>query len=226
MIIKDYKYHQRSDMKYLVNSLQSISLAIIVLCTTINASAQVPDAQPQVKQALPPIDLTTTPIREQFSSIENRTKIYENFRAVREDMFQKLKRNVNDSISALHARVAATNKQTAGLRSTIDSLNSNLNSTQANLDDMTRSKNSIRFLGMELEKGSYNSLMWAIIICLLLVLLIGFLIFQRNQRTVVNSRKDLDELKTEFEAYRKTSREAREKMALQHFNELKKLRGE
>lgn len=81
-------------------------------------------------------------------------------------------------------------------------------------------------MGMEIEKGTYNTIIWSIIIALLLLLLIGFLIFKRNQRLVINRNKDLEELKVEFEAYRKTSREAREKMALQHFNELKKLRGE
>jgi uncharacterized membrane-anchored protein YhcB (DUF1043 family) len=68
--------------------------------------------------------------------------------------------------------------------------------------------------------------MWSIIIALLLILLIGFLIFKRNQTVIVTRNKDLQDLKEEFESYRKTSREAREKMALTHFNELKKLRGE
>lgn len=214
-------------MKYPVNPIKLFSLSILILLATITASAQNPQqAQSQQKPALPPIDLTTTPIREQFSSIESRTKIYDNFRAVREDMFQKLKKNVNDTIAKMQSKAAATNRQEAGLRSTIDSLNSRLGNTQTNLDDMTRSKNSISFLGMELSKGTYNSIVWAIIICLILILLIGFLVFRRNQKLVINSRKDLDELKAEFETYRKTSREAREKMALQHFNELKKLRGE
>lgn len=214
-------------MKYLVNSFRSVSLLILVMLASVSSPAQnTQQAQQQARPTLPPIDLTTTPIREQFSSIENRTKIYENFRAVREDMFQKLKKNVNDTIAGMRSRIAATNRQEAGLRSTIDSLNSKLNNTQTNLDDMTRSKNSISFLGMDLEKGSYNSIMWAIIISLVLLLLIGFLVFRRNQNIVVSSRKDLDELKAEFETYRRTSREAREKMALQHFNELKKLKGE
>src|SRR5512133_1581384 len=149
-------------MKYTVNSFRSVSLFFLAILVTMSAQAQnIQQAQPQPRPALPPIDLTTTPIREQFSSIENRTKIYENFRAVREDMFQKLKKNVNDTIAGMRSRIEATNRQEAGLRSTIDSLNSKLNNTQTNLDDMTRSKNSISFLGMDLEKGSYNSIMWA-----------------------------------------------------------------
>ncbi|MGE5421353.1 MAG: hypothetical protein ACM3UT_14295, partial [Chloroflexota bacterium] len=215
-------------MKELFRSMRSVSLALLLFIAASNAFSQ---DQTQTRtqtqsQAPAPIDLVNAPIREQMSQIEARTRIYDNFRAVREDMFQKLKKNVNDTLSTMHRKIRELNNQTGGLRSEIDSLNSKLGTTRTNLDDMTRSKNSVQFLGMEVEKGTYNSIMWSMIIILLLVLLTGFLVFRRNQKIVINRNKDLEDLKAEFEAYRKTSREAREKMALQHFNELKKLRGE
>jgi uncharacterized membrane protein (DUF106 family) len=40
-----------------------------------------------------------------------------------------------------------------------------------------------------------------------------------------HTKKECEELKKEFEAYQKASREAREKMSMTHFNELKRLRG-
>ncbi|HLN56593.1 MAG TPA: hypothetical protein VK207_11405 [Bacteroidales bacterium] len=214
-------------MTELFRYMRSVSLGLLLFFAAMNVFAQAQTQnQNQAVQAQPPIDLTNAPIRDQLNSIESRTRIYENFRAVREDMFQKLKKNVNDTLSTMHKRIADLNNQTGTLRAEIDSLNSRLGTTRTNLDDMTRSKNSVPFLGMEVEKGTYNSIMWSIIIILLLVLLTGFLVFRRNQKIVVNRNKDLEDLKAEFEAYRKTSREAREKMALQHFNELKKLRGE
>jgi hypothetical protein len=39
------------------------------------------------------------------------------------------------------------------------------------------------------------------------------------------TKKEFQDLKVEFEAYRKTSREAREKLTMDHFNEIKKLKG-
>ena len=227
-------------MKELLHSMRPVSLLIVFMLVSSIAAAQA-QTQPQTEQtppqtqtqpqttkqpALPQIDLTTAPIKDQLNSIEARTRIYENFRAVREDMFQKIKKNVNDTLSVMQKRIVSLNNQAATLKSTIDSLNSRMSTTQANLDDVTRSKNSVPFLGMEVEKGTYNSIMWSIIIVLLLILMIGFLVFRRNQRLVINRNKDLEDLKAEFDAYRKTSREAREKMALQHFNEMKKLRGE
>jgi peptidoglycan hydrolase CwlO-like protein len=173
-----------------------------------------------------PDELTQAQVKEQVNYIEAHTKIYENYRAIREDMFQKLKKNINDTLSLWNNQIGVLKAGNTGLKSTIDSLNNSLTTTKANLDEITKSKNSIRFFGAEVEKDTYNTIMWTIIIILVLVLLIGFMVFKRNQNVIVNRNKDLQDLKTEFEAYRKTSREAREKMALTHFNELKKLRGE
>lgn len=223
-------------MKELFSSIRTIilSLLISIIAPDLSAQAETATQTPQQTQtqtqvqrpALPPIDLTTVPIKDQLNTIESRTRIYDNFRAVREDMFQKIKKNVNDTLSNMHKKITSLNKQEATLNATIDSLNSKLNTTQSDLNSVTKSKNSVSLLGMQVEKGTYNSIMWSIIIILILLLAVGFLVFKRNQRLVINRNKDLEDLKTEFEAYRKTSREAREKMALQHFNELKKLRGE
>lgn len=173
-----------------------------------------------------PEELSKSPLKDQLNYVEEHTRIYENFRAIREDIFQKLSKNINDTITYWHNQIGTLKTGRSNLNNRIDSLNSSLNTTKTNLDDITRSKNSINFLGMEIAKGTYNTIMWSIIIALLLLLLIGFLVFKRNQTVIVNRNKDLQDLKEEFESYRKTSREAREKMALTHFNELKKLRGE
>ncbi|HEX2922069.1 MAG TPA: hypothetical protein VHO50_12975 [Bacteroidales bacterium] len=173
-----------------------------------------------------PEELRSSPVRDQLNYIENRTKIYENFRAVREDMFQVLKTNINDTIASMQQKVAASDSQVKSLNHAIDTLERSLASTKTDLENMTRTKDSVEVLGMEIRKDAYNTLMFSIIIALLLILVLGFLVFKRNQRAVINRNKDIEELKAEFETYRKTSREAREKMALQHFNELKRLRGE
>ena len=45
---------------------------------------------------------------------------------------------------------------------------------------MTRTKNSIKIIGLEINKTSYNSIMWIIVAGLLAVLAVGFLAFKRN----------------------------------------------
>ena len=164
-------------------------------------------------------------LREQMNYLQERTRIYEYYRAIREDMFQKIKKNSLDSLSASKSEIAELIILNTRSNTTIDSLNSAIEATRNKLEETTRTKNSIRVLGMEINKFVYNSFMWILVAGLATLLVMGFLVFQRNLIVTKNIRKDLNDLKAEFEAFRKSSREAREKMSMDHFNELKRLRG-
>jgi hypothetical protein len=195
--------------------IRFISILAIVLMAVIKVSGQ----------ATMPDVLDKNTMKEQLKYIEERTRIYENYRAIREDMFQKIKENISDTLTAAESKIAGLNIRTLTLNHTIDSLNTTLEATKTRLEEITRTKNSIRVLGIEVNKLSYNAIMWTIVAVLAAILAIGFLAFKRNLIITINTKKELKELKDEFEGYRKTSREAREKMSMDHFNELKKLKG-
>ena len=176
-------------------------------------------------QTTMPDILLKNPLKEQLNYLQEHTIIYENYRAIREDMFQKLKGNVSDTLNTLEGKITDLNKTKTGLNRTIDTLRKNLESTKTSLEEVTKSKNSISLLGHEVNKSAYNRVMWTILACLVAALILGFLVFKRNLSAISNTNKELQDLKAEFEAYRKTSREAREKMTMDHFNEIKRLKG-
>jgi wyosine [tRNA(Phe)-imidazoG37] synthetase (radical SAM superfamily) len=169
--------------------------------------------------------LLKSSLKDQYNYIEEHTRIYEDYRAIREDMFQKLKRNVSDTLSSINIKIAGLNKTVSVLNRTIDTLRTNLASTRTRLEEMTETKNSIRVAGIEVNKTTYNNSMWTILAGLIAILLIGFLAFKRNLSAMSNTKKEFQDLKVEFETYRKTSREAREKLTMDHFNEIKRLKG-
>lgn len=175
-------------------------------------------------QALPDVFLKNS-LKEQLNFLDEHTKIYDNYRAIREDMFQKIKGNVSDTLSSVESKITGLNKTKYSLNLTIDSLKKNLELTKTNLEEMTRTKNSISVIGMHVNKSAYNNIMWIIVGGLVAVLVIGFLLFKRNLSAIFNTKKEYDDLKNEFDAYRKTSREAREKMTMDHFNEIKRIKG-
>jgi cell division protein FtsB/uncharacterized coiled-coil protein SlyX len=183
-------------------------------------------AFPVIKgQSSLPEDLIKNSLKDQLNYLENRTRIYENYRAIREDMFQRLKQNVNDSVAFDRRVITSLNNTVSSLNKRIDSLEQNLDSTKVMLYGMTATKNSIKILGMVVNKVVYNSIMWSIIVGLLVLFGIGFIAFKGAVQSFKRTKTDLEELKEEFESYRKTSREAREKMSMDHFNELRRLRG-
>ena len=190
-----------------------ILAVIIIAAIKVTGQVTMPDA------------LLNNSLKEQMNYLDEHTRIYENYRAIREDMFQKLKVNISDTLSAVNTKIAGLNKTAKVLNMTIDTLKANLESTRTRLDEMTKTKNSIKVLGLELNKSAYNKFMWTILAGLVAALVIGFLAFKRNLSAMSNTKKEFLELKNEFETYRKTSREAREKLTMDHFNEIKRIKG-
>ena len=189
---------------------------IIILTGTIKSIGQSP--MPEI--------LEQGTIREQMNYLEERTRIYENYRAIREDMFQMIKRNAVDSLLKVQGQVTILAGMNKNLLARIDSLTISLTDTKSLLAEAVSTKENIGVLGMNLNKTAYNSIMWVIVVILLSLLALGFLVFKRNLTVMLRTKKDLDELKIEFEAYRQKKRIEIEKMGMDHFNEIRKLKGE
>lgn len=194
---------------------RSALILIVIFTATFNVAGQ---------DELPDILFNGT-LKDQMVFIQEKTRIYENYRAVREDMFQKLKKNVIDSLNEADNEITGLKNQVGDLNFRIDTLNNSLKSVGQQLEVMTKTKDSIKLLGINVNKTAYNAIMWIIIAVLAVLLSLGFLMFKRNYSITNHTKKEFEDLKKEFEAYRKASREAREKMSMTHFNELKKLRG-
>jgi len=173
-----------------------------------------------------PAELTSSTILEQINYVEKHTRIYDNFRAIREDIYQKVNKNFIDTLLAERSRIEALENLTAGLNGKTDSLNALLSTTRASLNDVTATKNSIKVLGIEIRKGVYNTIMWTIVGALVFILILGFLVFKRNLVVLLRTEKDLKELKEEFAAYKQSSRLAREKLEMDNFRALQKLKGQ
>jgi hypothetical protein len=178
-----------------------------------------------VGQTRMPEELNASTIREQINYVTEKTRIYEDFRAIREDMYRKLTGNILDTLVAEKSKVNDLKNLTSALNDKNDSLSVLLASTRASLDDVTSTKNKISVIGLEINKGAYNTILWTIVGGLLVVLVVGFLIFKRNLVVLQTTEKDLKELKEEFAAYKQSSRIAREKIEMELFRANQKLKG-
>jgi len=176
-------------------------------------------------QATIPEVLESGTLKEQMKYLEEKTRIYEYYRAIREDMFQLIKRNAVDSLTRAQAQIVMLAGMNKNLVTRIDSLTADVSDLEARLDEAVKTKESIRVIGMNVNKNVYNSIMWIILAALLFLLGLGFLIFKTSISAMLRTKKELDELKSEFEAYRQKKRIEIEKMGMDHFNEIRKLKG-
>lgn len=203
-------------MRKINQSVKRSALMFVLLMSVISMA---------YSQNLVPEMNAQTSLEGQLDYVEEHTRIYENFRAIREDMFQELKSNVTDSLSASKKKIQNLNNLNYTIQNSYDSLQASLETTKSRLEEITVTKESVPFLGMEVNKKTYNTIMWLLVFGLITLLGVGYFLFNRNRIITVSTKKDLEDLKVEFEKYRKSSREAREKADMTHFNEVQKLRG-
>lgn len=172
-----------------------------------------------------PEELQTGTLGEQFKYLEDRTRIYQNYRAIREDMFQQIMENSNDSLIYQKGEVTRLRGELQDLENRHAGVQEELNRTQDEKDEAIRNRDQLVFLGIPMAKQLYNSIVWIIIIGLSALSVILFLTAKRSVSSAKNCRRDLEELKEEYEAHRKSAREKYEQAVVKHHKELQKLKG-
>ena len=168
--------------------------------------------------------LDSATLENQLIYVEDHTRIYENFRAIREDAFQKMKSNSIDSINRAKLEIASLNSELTERNVEIETLNADLGRAKNERDQAIRTKESFMLLGIEMNKGVYSTVLWIIILLLVLVGVILFLLFKRAYVVTSQTQKELESLKQEYEEHKKTSREKYEKLVVNHHNEIMKLK--
>ena len=197
---------------------RALKYALITITLLLSASALI------CQTTIPEI-LQKGRLNEQFDYLEERTRIYENYRAIREDMFQLVKKNSSDSLATARKSINSYIIQARDLNLQIDSLDKLLASTRDELNEAVRTKNSIKLLGINVNKHSYNTIMWIITGFLGFLLVSGFIAFRKNISITSKTKKELEDVKDSFEEYKKKTRLEREKISKEHFDEIRKLKG-
>ncbi len=175
-------------------------------------------------QYVTPVILDTASLESQLTYIQERTRIYNDFRAIREDIFLKMKRNALDSLNEAKLEIATLNSRLTERNFQIETLNSDLGRAKNERDEAIRNKDSFSFLGMQLNKILYNTIVWFIILGLAVLAVSLFLLYKRTRIVTVQTKKEFDEIRNEFEAHKKSSREKYEKLVVSHHSEIMKLK--
>lgn len=193
--------------------------AAILFIGVFSSFFQMADAQ---SGAIAVLDSVT--LESQMEYIHQNTRVYNNFRAVREDIFLKMKGNVIDTLNAEKLQVAQLNSRLSERNFLIETLNTDLARTENERDEAIRNKNSLTILGISMNKAVYNSVMWFIILGLAALSIIMLVLFRRSFAVTSQTKNELNTALEEFDQYRKNSREKYEKLVVSHHHEIMKLK--
>ena len=194
------------------------SIAAVVVLTFFWNSTEVSG-----QDVLPEVFDTAT-IDGQLDYLEQRTRIYNGFRAIREDMFQAAVESVQDTILEATATIGRLSSDIAERDSRIELLRNDLERAREERDQAIRTKDSFSLFGLDINKGIYNTIVWLIVLGLAAAAVIIFLLFKRSHTVTSQLKRELGETREEFDAYRQSAREKQEKLVVAHHNEIMKLK--
>ena len=130
-----------------------------------------------------------------------------------------------DSLVAEKNSVKQLQGQLQDQENLIESLQEELLGTNVKLDEAIKNRDSFNFLGIPILKTLYNTILWAIIAGLGFISVVVFLSNKRLISVSRRNRKDLEEIKEEYEAYRRKMLRKQEELVVKHHNELRKMKG-
>ena len=161
-------------------------------------------------------------IDNQFEYVIRRSNNYQDFKVVKKTWLNILKAHTLDSLKAVHKDLADTKARVDMQAKEISDLKSSLESTQTNLETTRSEKDNISLFGIQMSKGSYKTIMWLIIASLLALL--GLFIYKfKNSNTVTRqAKKNLADIEEEFEEHRKTAVEREQRVRRQLQDEINK----
>ncbi len=172
------------------------------------------------QQAPEKLSLEKSDIEGKFNYVYQQSSDYEDYKMVKRWWITRLKTHVLDSMKLLEDRLLNTQKKVQAKDLKIDSLNNLLATFNGKLTSAIKEKNTLNLLGIPIDKAAYNGIVWIIIGGLAFTLIIFVLMYKRSHVITVQTKNDLTELKSEYEAFRKRALEREEGIVRKYHNEL------
>jgi F0F1-type ATP synthase membrane subunit b/b' len=190
-------------------------LLAITLCFSVLASAQNVAKNANLK-------LKEGSISEQFEFILKNSNKYKNYKVVKRTWIEKLQKNVADSINAIQKDLTAEVVKVATQQTEIEKLKADFAAVNQKITDLNTEKDSISLLGLQLSKGSYQTLMWGIIGVLAVLWLFFAYKFKSSNSITKEANTKLAETEQEFEEHRKRALEREQQVRRKLQDEINK----
>ena len=164
--------------------------------------------------------LDRSDVENQFNYVLRNASDYEDSKVVKSWWLWRLKSHVLDSLNSLKDSISDAYVIIDAKDLTIDSLKKDLKTVNQKLVTTEKEKNSLKFFGLNMSKGAYNSILWTIIAGLILTLLIFIILFKRSNSITLSTKSNLEEIKEEFETFRKRALEREQQIARELYDEI------
>lgn len=152
-------------------------------------------------------------LRGQYQFMLSRSKSLNGYRLINPSRLNTVWQSVSDTLRLERAELKKTKATIVNQQKTIANLKNEVIGKESSLNDSNSKLNEIVFLGISFTKGTYNIIVWSIIIILAISL---FVVIARSAKNILEAKHRThlyDEISTEYQVYKTKSNEQQRKLA-------------
>lgn len=161
-------------------------------------------------------------LKEQYNYMIEKSNDYQDYKVIKKSWTQKFEKSLSDSLQAMDKRKKTADNLALTQQTEIDKLKAKMGATQDSLQLVREQKNNMAFVGVNMEKTSYRTLMWSLIGVLTILLLIFIFRFKNSNAVTRQAKGTLADVEEEFAEYKKRSLEREQKLRRELQDEINK----
>lgn len=160
----------------------------------------------------PENSLNSGTIESQFEYIYRVSNNFQEYEVVKKANLEKLKSNILDSLKTMRVQVGDLKNAQIAKTDSIQTITQSLNQALEEKEAAIEAKESFSFLGMNIQKTVYSSMMWTLVTVLAGFLAFFSLQYFRSFSKIKKAQKDLEDVQEEFDQHRKNTLERERKL--------------
>jgi large-conductance mechanosensitive channel len=167
-------------------------------------------------------ELESGTIESQFDYIITKSSTFKEFQLIRKTSILKVKKNALDSLNNLSSQYGTIKASVAPLQSEIKTLEGEIVNLKAEVETTAQDKDSITFLGKKLNKASYNTFVWSLVVILIVALAFFILQFKNSHAVTKKAKNNIDKVEEELEEFKKKAMKKEQELMRKLQDELNK----
>jgi len=189
-----------------------------LLFSTLFLFSMILTAQQESKK----IDLKQGSVGEKFDVLYKKSGKYKQYKVVEHGLLLELKQQVLDTLKKQKKLTAEANSQIADLQQKLTALQKDLSANQQKITELTDEKQSIGFLGMNVDKEKFKLMMGLIFLGLLLALLYFIYAYRNSIALTREAKNNLARIEEEYYSFKTNALEREQLLKRQLLDEQKK----
>ncbi|TDQ22896.1 coiled-coil domain-containing protein [Tenacibaculum caenipelagi] len=164
-------------------------------------------------------------VENQFNELFKKSNNYQIYKVIKKNEYLRLQKSILDSIKVIKTDAASKQVKINEQQKSITELQTKIDTLNKDLTTSINKEDAISFIGIPLQKTTYNTIVWGIIFALLAGL--AFFVYRFNNSNVVTKEIKglLEDVEQEFEQHKRKSLEKEQKLRRQLQDEINKQRG-